>query len=226
MSAIIIHVLCEGKAEKRFSNSVLRPYLQTMNHNVIMETTLLRGSGGMGKYQQVQDDLKDLFRRYPHMGNDSAEHFFTTMFDLYGLSHEFPNYDVAMKIHDAYQKVEALEKAFYADIKEERFIPYIQLHEFEALVFCGVEHLLVDYPGKEKQIDNLRKVVTEHNGEVELINDSVHTAPSKRIESEIGEQYNKPASGAYVTQQVGIPALKEQCPHFKEWVERLEQLIQ
>lgn len=37
-------------------------------------------------------------------------------------------------------------------------------------------------------------------------------------------EYNKVKSGIMVAGEVGIEKLKEQCPHFKEWISRLEAL--
>ncbi|MDR0835824.1 MAG: DUF4276 family protein, partial [Tannerella sp.] len=52
------------------------------------------------------------------------------------------------------------------------------------------------------------------------------TAPSKRIIREFGNihHYDKPKSGEFVTDKVGIETLKSKCLHFKEWIEKLEKL--
>jgi hypothetical protein len=49
---------------------------------------------------------------------------------------DFPAYDQALSAIDPYMRVEVLESAMAADISDSRFIPYIQLHEFEALVLA------------------------------------------------------------------------------------------
>jgi len=62
--------------------------------------------------------------------------FFTTMIDLYAISAEFPGLAEAEKLrHLPEKRVETLEQAFARDIDDPRFVPYIQLHEYEAIPF-------------------------------------------------------------------------------------------
>ena len=100
------------------------------------------------------------------------------------------------------------------------------MHEFEALVFCGLEHLLIDYPDMTKQIASLQKIVAKYDNNTEKIDDNPQTAPSKRIikEFEKFHNYNKVKSGVLITSQIGIKKLKDKCLHFKEWIEKLEKL--
>ncbi|GHT29324.1 hypothetical protein AGMMS49574_05760 [Bacteroidia bacterium] len=228
MSQIILNVLCEGPTEDRFANHVLKSYLK--DFNIVVKTTILFTSkkknirGGMLSYKQAKNDLELLIKQ--HSKKTYETHYYTTMFDLYALPDNFPNYKVANKIADCYKKVEKLEEEFAKDINSAKFIPYIQLHEFEALVFCGLEHLLVDYPDMTKQVENLKKIVASYSNNTEKINNNPATAPSKRIikEFEKFHHYDKPKSGEFVTDKVGIEALKDKCPHFKEWIEKLEKL--
>lgn len=110
--------------------------------------------------------------------------------------------------------------------KENAFIPYIQLHEFEALVLCGLDFLKDLYKGRDKQIEHLKSDL-EKVGNPELVNDKPETAPSKRIIKAVegGKKklynYDKPKSGKFVTQKVGIEELRTQCRHFAEWIEKL-----
>lgn len=68
------------------------------------------------------------------------------MFDLYALPSNFPKYDESKKISDPYKRVEKLEHAFQEDLDEKRFIPYIQLHEFEALMLSAPEIFTYAFP--------------------------------------------------------------------------------
>jgi hypothetical protein len=36
--------------------------------------------------------------------------------------------------------------------------------------------------------------------------------------------YKKVAFGATVTERIGLPLLRERCPHFGEWLARLEEI--
>lgn len=228
MSIVILNVLCEGQTEDRFANSVLKEHLK--NFGIVVKTTILVTNkkknirGGMLSYQQAKTDLALLIKQ--HSKKTYEKHFYTTMFDLYALPNNFPGYADAIKIPDCYAITKKLEEEFGRDINHHQFIPYIQLHEFEALVFCGLEHLLIDYPDMTKQVEELKKVLVSYGDNPEKINNSPVTAPSKRIIKafESKHHYDKPKSGELVTGKVGIPLLKEKCLHFKEWIENLEKI--
>ncbi len=228
MSQIVLNVLCEGQTEDRFADKVLKEYLKSFD--VVVRTTILVTNrkknirGGILSYQQAKNDLELLIKQYSKKTYEV--HFYTTMFDLYALPDDFPGYADAKKISDCYGKVKKLEDKFAEDIPFRNFIPYIQLHEFEALVFCGLEHLLIDYPDMEKQVTTLQKVIEEYDNNTEKINNNPQTAPSKRIikEFEKFHNYDKPKSGVSVTSKIGIEGLKNKCLHFKEWMKKLESL--
>jgi hypothetical protein len=228
MSPKILNVLCEGQTEERFAKNVLKPYLK--DFGIMVKTQLLLTNkkknirGGMISYERAKTDLTLWIKQ--HDKKTYETHYFTTMFDLYKLPDDFPGYEDARKTADCYILIKKLEESFGMDIKFQRFIPYIQLHEFEALVFCGLEYLLEDYPDMKKEIEKLGKVTDDYEGNSEKINNSPDTAPSKRISKsfESKHHYNKPKSGELVTGRVGIPVLKEKCLHFRDWIERLEMI--
>jgi hypothetical protein len=146
------------------------------------------------------------------------------MFDFYALPDDFPGYEEAGSIKEPYAHVNSLEKSFANAINDSRFIPYIQLHEFEALVFCGIDHLVKIYPKCKKSCEQLTTVL-QKSGNPELIDNGPTTAPSKRIikaiEGEKKYRYNKPTTGKSVTKEIGIDVLRANCPHFNEWIECL-----
>ena len=148
------------------------------------------------------------------------------MFDYYALPDDFPGFADASAIFDPYVRIKALEESFSEAVNEARFIPYIQLHEFEALVFCGINYLPKSYPGCEKRCEQLTKDL-QKVGNPELIDNGPKTAPSKRIIKAIeGDgkklyKYNKPTTAKAVTKEVGIDELRAKCPHFNEWIEKL-----
>ncbi len=226
----IIHILCEGQTEQGFVEGVLKPYL--LYHGVdavksILVTTNKKKNarGGMTTYGHAKNDL-GLMCLSNH-NCDYQRHVFTTMFDLYALPDDFPTYASAQKIVDKYQRVKFLEQSFKSDINEERFIPYIQLHEFEALVLCGIDYLKDLYPNSDKRCEKLRKALAEKSNNPELVNDKPTTAPSKRIieviegAPKVHYSYNKPKTGKYITSKIGIEKLRSMCAHFNEWVENL-----
>lgn len=229
MSARIVHILCEGQTEQGFIDDVLKPYLMaegvTAVKSVIVTTNRrLNARGGMLSYQQAVRDLNLMMKS--SLDGPYEKHVFTTMFDLYALPNDFPGYQDAMALTDRYVRVESLEEAFAVNIGDDRFVPYIQLHEFEALVFCGIQYLKDLYPDCEKGCQLLLEAMNVQPNP-ELINDSPETAPSKRLikaieeESQTHYNYNKPMTGKYIAGKVGVDGLKARCRHFSEWVERL-----
>ena len=229
MSARIIHVLCEGQTEQGFVEGVLKPYLlqrgiKAVKSVLITTNRKLNARGGMLSFPQAKRDLELMSKTL--VDGEYEKHILTTMFDLYALPDDFPGYEDAMKINDKYARVNCLERAFASEIKDKRFVPYIQLHEFEALVFCGIDRLKDMYPDSEKGCKIL-SMALESQSNPELIDDSPQTAPSKRIikaieeESETHYNYNKPKTGRYITESVGIDNLRDHCRHFNEWIERL-----
>ncbi len=146
------------------------------------------------------------------------------MFDLYALPKTFPKYADAMKETDPYDRVAALETALGEDIDDPRFIPYIQLHEFEALLLSDPSAFACRYTDHDKKIENL-KSLCEGYDTPEKINDGQHTAPSKRIEKEIPQYVHaKATAGPIIAAEIGLAKIREKCPHFNDWVTKLETL--
>lgn len=228
MNTIIINILCEGQTEERFVKEVLKPYFKSagivLKHRLLVTSKRKNAYGGMLSYSQVKGDLTKWMKE--NKGRASETHFYTTMFDFYALPDDFPGFSEANGCHDPYQKVKRLEEAFQTDIDNLAFIPYIQLHEFEALCFCDIRQMISLYPAAKRQIEQLANVLDTYDGNPELINNSPQTAPSKRIISSIeacGQyHYNKPMTGATVTQSIGIDKLMNMCQHFREWINQLE----
>lgn len=229
--SIFLHVLCEGQTEEKFVQEVLKPHLSplgiTCKEPVLLTTNKKKGGyGGCVSYDQVQRDLTALIGQNQKKSGYET-HYFTTMLDLYRLPQNFPAYNNAMQQSDIYTRVDMLENAFANDIGNRFFIPYIQLHEFEALVFCGLDFLKDEYPKSAKGIDNLKIVLQRYNENPEAINNSIKTAPSKRIDKALEGKYhyNKTKSGPSVTGSVGIDKLRQQCVHFDSWLKKLEALF-
>ena len=143
------------------------------------------------------------------------------MFNLYALPNNFPGYDEAKAKNDRYERVKILEERLAKDISDPRFIPYIQLHEFEALILAAPQQLDWEYLEHAAPIRRLITMVGTQNPE--LINDGPDTAPSKRILKEIPE-YDKATAGPAVAEKIGLPTLRAKCRHFDEWLTYMENL--
>ncbi len=220
MNRIKLNITTEGETELKFVKNTLANYLFQFSIDVFSRcvTTSKGFRGGMTSYEKAKRDIHAWLKQ-----NASSEWKFTTMFDLYGLPNDFPGYKEAVKKNDPYEKVKILEEALKKDINDYRFIPYIQLHECEALIFADPEKLRLEFPDKEKAIG---KLVTMAQGEnPELIDGHPDTAPSKRIIKQIKSyEKNKSTAGPSVVESIGILSLKEKCKHFNEWILKLEGL--
>lgn len=226
MKFIILHILCEGQTEEKFVKDVLVPYLQQFYiypKPILLLTSKKKNSrGGMLSYAQAKRDLELLQKQYKD--NDSEHHLFTTMFDYYALPDDFPAYKEAEGIKDIRSRIAFIEEAFAKASECRSFIPYIQLHEFESLLFTDISKLSMDYPLSANEIEKLKEN-TDSFHDPEMINNSFETAPSKRIIKALRENYNynKVQSGASVTSAIGIDAILKKCLHFREWIEAIKK---
>lgn len=209
---IRLHLIAEGRTEEAFAKKILSPHLA--DYSVVLDARCVCGITSYGKPKQ---DIETWIKQDNH-----STCRWTTMFDLYALPDDFPEYEETRKTLDPYARVAQLENALAADINDRRFIPYIQLHEFEALVFSDPQKLDWEYLEHDSPIKGLVDIALKQPNP-ELIDDGEATAPSKRILSHIPE-YDKATAGVNVTSQIGLPKLREKCHHFNEWLTTLENL--
>lgn len=219
MTYVRLNVIVEGQTEQRFIEKILAEHL---GHRQIVTTaraveTSRGNKGGLTSYQKAKNDIQRWLKE-----DKNANVYFTTMFDLYALPTDFPGYDEAQS-YPPYERTEILEQRLSEDIADRRFLPYIQLHEFEALIFAAPELLAYEYLGYESQIEQLRQIGEAQNPE--LINDGPTTAPSKRI-LRIIPAYKKAVGGIDVAAAIGVEKMRQRCRHFHKWLEKLEQLGQ
>ncbi len=221
---IFLNVLAEGYAEKRFIESVIVDHL--IQYGVVAVAACfetkndsdlgVRHKGGVIRYAQVKRDLDNWMKQ-----DRREECRFTTMIDLYGINNSFPGFVKSKMQTDPYEKVKLLETALCAEIQDSRFIPYFQLHEFEALIFADPSKLEEEYLDNVKEIKSL--VELSKRCDPERINDNPATSPSHRIIKAI-PAYDKYYAGSKITELIGLETLRQRCPHFNEWLSKLEGL--
>jgi len=224
---IRLHIIAEGQTERNFVKSVLAPHLAAFkvfaDARCVLTSkdrrTSKKHSGGGNSFEKAQRDIQTWIKEDKH-----GECRFTTMFDLYSLPEDFPDYAVAIRKTDPYERVHLLEESLARSISDRRFIPYIQLHEFEALILAAPQNLSCEYLEHDTPIKNLVSMVSmAPDKNPELIDDGRETAPSKRILRQIPE-YRKTTAGVSVVKSIGLPTLRTKCRHFNDWLSRLEQL--
>jgi hypothetical protein len=222
MAWIRLYVVVEGQTERKFAEDVLKPHLAQFKVDVraILVTTnrKLYARGGINNYALVKNDLERRMRQ-----DRNPEAHFTTMLDLYGLPNDFPGRAEARKGKTPQERAAILERSLQNDLPGRRFIPYIQLHEFEALLYCDLTQLA-------QRISNSKRALTALANEVEGIapediNEGAATAPSKRIIRHVPlYEKLKVRVGAAAAAAIGLPLLRTHCPHFDSWVTQLEGL--
>ncbi len=218
---IRLNITAEGFSEERFVTDILKPHL--FNFGIKTEVRLVltnrsKGNrGGVVGYQKFKNDVTNWFRNSPNA-------YHTTLIDLYGLTTDFPGHTTTKHLQP-YSRVAEMERLLKVDLDFYRFIPYIQLHEYESLLFSDTvileKMLSVDKKLPKDCFAKIRNSVTDSNPE--LINNGETTAPSKRIVS-IYNSYNKVIDGVIILKEIGLNKIRSECSHFNEWLTKLEEL--
>lgn len=224
-----LYLFAEGQTELTFADTVLKPHLADMQvylHNPVLIAHARRKGrvhrGGGRKYLPMKNDILRFLSQ-----EKGADVFFTTMIDLYAIHADFPRLDEAENLrHMPQQRVDFLEQSFAQDIADPRFVPYIQLHEYEAYLFSDPTQFRFFYDHHERQIAELR-VVADGYATPELIDDGRQSAPSKRIIMQFPDYEDaKSVVGPRVAELIGLDVIRSKCPHFAAWLTRLETLSQ
>jgi hypothetical protein len=219
----------EGPAERLFVKEMIGPHLNDLGviwHKPILVANSVRkdrtARGGVRKYGPIRKDLQRLFAQYR-----KADFIFTTLLDYYGLPHDFPLMNTPFAAGTTpLARVKAIEEAWKDDLADDRFLPYLLLHEYETLILAKPESLLAAYPGMHQAIADLGRDIAGFQNP-EDINDSPVTAPSKRILRAFaahGTHYDKVTGGALAVLETGLDAIRQRCPKFDCWLRILESL--
>ncbi len=222
-----LHVVVEGQTEETFVKTVLAPDLGA--HGVFIDAHRITTGrhhganfrGGLVRYDHLVRDLLIWMKQ-----DANPDSWFTTMVDFYRLPRDFPDPGPRLNV-PSLERVLSLEAAFADDIAQRlagrlvanRFIPYIQLHEFEALLFSDPTAFREAFPEQETVIHRLTAIRTQFSNPEE-IDDGATTAPSKRI-MKIVPGYEKPVAGPLIAQRIGLALMAQSCPHFGAWIRRL-----
>jgi len=217
-----VHVICEGQTEETFVNALLCPHLAAFDVSPV--AALVGKPGHKGGHVTTARMARDIRLRL--MQDKQA--WCTTFFDYYGLAPEFVGKAEARLLATFDEKAKTVETALRNQVLAQtdadairRFIPYIQMYEFEGLLFSEPQRLAAGLYAKGLEHD-LAAIRTAFSTPEE-INDSPETAPSKRI---IGllPSYDKPLCGSLAAIEIGLPQIRRECRRFNAWVLRLEHL--
>ena len=221
MSNFSVYIIVEGQTEQTFVRELLAPEMAFQG--IFLHPVLIGKPGHKGGNIRFERATKDiggfLKQRY--------DTHISTMFDYFRLDPSWPGNANMQSCPTAIEKAEKIENATLAKIKElfpdhnieERFIPYIEMHEFETLLFSNASILASEIGVDTGKIED----ILDKFGEPEEIDDGPDTAPSKRLMS-LRRGYRKVAMGKTIAEAIGISTMREKCPHFDRWLARLEQL--
>lgn len=209
-------IICEGPTEQEFCMEVLGADLA--KRDVYVEAPLIKHShGGIVPWATIKRQI------LKHL--QEGEAYVSMLVDYYGIKEQFgfPGWEEAIRIVDKTERLHFLLDKMREDIPEEfryRFIPYIQMHEFEGLLFSDVHAFLNSFEENEIKMEDLQAAADAFESP-EMINNSPETAPSKRLIDAIPD-YDKIVFGNCVAMDIGLEKIREKCPLFNEWVEKLE----
>jgi len=212
-----VYIYCEGQTEESFVNEILLPYFLNMDiyvRPIICTTSRHKNKkfkGGVFNYEKIKNELILLCKQHHN------EHI-TTMFDYYAMPSNTPNIDDSTP--DIFQRISNIEKAIDEDVDMPNCSFNLMLHEFEGILFSNPKSfsLITDE-------NNVRKVteIRESAESPEHINNSLETAPSKRLEAIISN-YAKVKNGTILAKDMGIDVIMRECKHFAEWIEKIKNL--
>ncbi len=205
----------EGDCELVFVEKMLIPYLILranatgwfFNAQKITTNRRLNKKGGNVSYAYLKNELCRIMSQ--------GDVWITTLLDFFRLPNDFPGYTSDSK------KIDETENAIREDVGYERFIPYIQRHEFETLLFSSFEafEFVVD---DESQLEKIRDIIDSYDN-IEDINGGTETAPSKRLMSIF--PYNKTVDSLEILSMLDVDTIREKCPRFNVWMEKLLTII-
>lgn len=215
-----IIIINEGETEQEFCKKVLFPHF--FARNILIEyPTIKKSGGGIVSWEALKKQIET------HLKQDRSA-VVTTFIDFYGIyrNHKFPNWEDAKAIVNINSRISLLEKSIKDLIDDSlryRFIPYMQLHEFEGLLFNDIEVFKNNFtPNEFTNYSELANIFNDYPNP-ELINDGKETAPSVRLERLI-LGYKKNVYGASLAEAIGLQRIRNKSPRFNNWINTLEAI--
>ena len=222
-----IIVVVEGDSEEKFVNQLLKPFFFQKGIKIEAQKWFtnkkLGSSGGGQSFDLIENHLKKLISQFKN--NKSV--VITTMIDLYAFPKQGKTiYSTEIENLKSKEKIKLLESRFLNRFENYYlFVPYIQLHEFETLLFSNIEKCITYYFEDEKQIQQLKKEVIDLKPEE--INETPSGSPSNRIIKYLPKyKKEKTTASIVILNEIGLDVIIEKCPNFKNWIFKLENIFQ
>lgn len=206
-----VYIMVEGQTEEEFVNNSLAHYLKGLgvpNAVPILLETSPGFFGGDVSFARYSTNAANLLQGDPNG-------VITSLIDYYQLKNDFPGYMASNAIVDKNDRLTFLEQQISLAIPNNRFIPYIQLHEFEGLLFSDIRGFnYIPNISAANRLAIATIIATHPNPE--LLNDGLLTAPSKRLKQLI-PRYKKTFHGPIIALENGMAPLIAKCPRFNNW---------
>ena len=227
MSSVEIYIVTEGQTEQTFIRDVLAPNMAMKG--IYLHAMLIGNPGHKGgdvRFSRAQQDIEKILQQ-------RSNTYVSTMFDYFRIDSNWPGKkELEQQINQGRnlsvtEKAQILQKATLSKIKEnfsqyeieKRFIPYIGMHEFEALLFSDAEILANEI---KVPLEKINIILTDYETPEEINSDPLK-APSKRL-IELRKGYKKVIMGKVISEAIGITTIRKQCLHFDSWLIKLESL--
>ena len=203
MALIRIGIVVEGLTEVEFIKNVVAP--RYYENNCFFQISNL---GGNIDIIRLSSEMLRFWRSVDAV---------TSLVDFYGFKGKGK-----MSADELEQEARGyLTEHLTDNFDEKNIFPYVQMHEFEGLLFSDVRPFgqifdSVDLVGELQRIRN-------HFASPEDINDGSRTAPSKRLEQLI-PGYDKVLHGAWIGGGIGLSQMRKECPRFDRWMAHIDNL--
>ncbi|MEN9843237.1 MAG: hypothetical protein RLZZ612_1066 [Pseudomonadota bacterium] len=202
-------ILCEGPTEVDFVKTCLSPHL--LGYGVYVSIQLIQPTGGNVSVDRLVHHLFELYRNYDRV---------TTFVDYYG----FQRTEGRTKIELETAVLTNLGNRIGAGFDPKRVLPYIQMYEFEALLFSDVSKFQLVLDNWNEKVDNALTNVRNAFETPENINNSRETSPANRIDSAFGKgSFSKVLHGPMIAEAIGLATIRQNCAGFDAWVGQLEE---
>lgn len=211
-----VYVIVEGQTEQEFVRSVIAPFLGAVG--ILSVTPILIKTSDTGRGGFVDYDHLRRKTVMPLLASRHDDFIVTTFMDFFRIPCSLPKFEDCMRKKDDASRASAMENAIDEDVNDRRFFSYIQLHEFEALLFS--DNAGFEYYFDPAESNKTAEIVSSFETP-EDINSTPEGAPSKRLLA-IKPDYNKVIEGNLIALQVGIDLIMRRCPRFRAWMEKIK----
>ncbi len=181
--------------------------------------------GGVRSFERILPEILALLRQEPQAK-------VSTLFDFYALPlAHWPGFPHSAALPPA-QAVSHIEMEMAAQVSAAmpglmpgRFIPYIQLYEFEALLFANPAAMATAFGSAA--LEATFAAIVAASGSCEEINNGPQTAPSKRIAAAFPGYKKGGGLSAHAPLILGQiarenwPQLLTACPRFAHWLDSM-----